>query len=174
MDPTEYEIELSCAPVWAHPENKARSNNLNNDIPWRDHWMQAVYYPISSTKCRAGQEVSLVSNHDEYSLWFDVVPVGSSESNKIQQIPMPSPSPGIHLAVSRTRLGQINDPERNQKLVEIANMAVEKADNLRIFVLSEQSLLPLITAKILKNRGRSGKVVSVELNHQMRQVSYKL
>jgi hypothetical protein len=34
--------------------------------------MQAVYYPIRSPEVVAGQDLSLISNHDEYSLWFDV------------------------------------------------------------------------------------------------------
>ena len=34
--------------------------------------MQAVYYPIRSPDVDSGQEISLISNHDEYSLWFDV------------------------------------------------------------------------------------------------------
>ena len=40
--------------------------------PWRDHWMQAVYYPIRTPDVQAGQDLALISNHDEYSLWFDV------------------------------------------------------------------------------------------------------
>ena len=65
---------------------------------------------------------------------------------------MPDPQPGIHLAVSRTRLGQLNDQEYNAKLTNAVRSIIAKQEkpNLKVFVLSEQSLLPLIVAKILK------------------------
>ena len=34
--------------------------------------MQAVYFPLSKVKLGKGETVSVVSNHDEYSLWFDI------------------------------------------------------------------------------------------------------
>ena len=34
--------------------------------------MQAVYYPLSRATVSKGEKVAVVSNHDEYSLWFDV------------------------------------------------------------------------------------------------------
>ena len=37
---------------------------------WRDHWMQAIYYPIS--KPDPCDKMFLTSNHDEYSYWFDI------------------------------------------------------------------------------------------------------
>ncbi|GJQ77767.1 putative arginine methyltransferase [Trypoxylus dichotomus] len=40
-------IILSCAPYWAHPD---KSHNGKEDIPWRDHWMQAVYYLPADVK----------------------------------------------------------------------------------------------------------------------------
>lgn len=45
-----------------------------NDLfqAWRDHWMQAIYYPISNPE--PSDNMILISNHDEYSYWFDVSP----------------------------------------------------------------------------------------------------
>ena len=43
--------------------------------PWRDHWMQAIYYPISVPKIssvQGEQKMVLISCHDEYSFWFDL------------------------------------------------------------------------------------------------------
>ena len=37
-------ILLSCAPSWAH-HNLA----MGAELPWRDHWMQAIYYPRTHT-----------------------------------------------------------------------------------------------------------------------------
>ena len=39
---------------------------------WRDHWMQAIYYPKTQISLEKGDEFSLQCFHDEYSLWFDV------------------------------------------------------------------------------------------------------
>ena len=76
---------------------------------------------------------------------------------------MPDPQPGIHLAVSRTRLGQLNDQDYNAKLTNAVKTIIAKQEksNLKVFVLSEQSLLPLIVAKILNKKG---KVICFELN----------
>ena len=69
MDPAKT-VLLSCAPVWAHPSPKT--------LPWRDHWMQAIYYPVvsrqppTSASTDVSKKVTVVSNHDEYSYWFDV------------------------------------------------------------------------------------------------------
>ena len=65
----------------------------------------------SQTTVQKGDTFQLVSCHDEYSLWFDVTktPLSSSEP-----ISLPSPEPGLHLAMSRTRLGQVNSEARNK------------------------------------------------------------
>lgn len=64
MDP-DGEVVLSCAPIWAHPLTE------NNDVlPWRDHWMQAVYYLPKEVPVQKEEKLVLVSQHDEYSFWF--------------------------------------------------------------------------------------------------------
>lgn len=62
MDP-EGKIILTCAPNWACNDD---------DYAWRDHWMQAVYYLPRNVDLKADQEFTLVTNHDEFSLWFDL------------------------------------------------------------------------------------------------------
>ena len=83
---------------------------------------------------------------------------------------MPMPSPGIHLAVSRTRLGQINDAARNGVLVKALKAAlksVQKANPTCLF-LSELSLMPILAAKL-----GAGQVFVAEGNRQMRAVIEK-
>ena len=63
---------LSCAPHWAHPDTQGRPDSGPADVPWRDHWMQAVYYLPREVRLRRRDEFNLVSSHDEYSLWFSV------------------------------------------------------------------------------------------------------
>ena len=160
MDPKN-KVTLSCAPIWAHPEKK--QFQLGGKIqPWRDHWMQAIYYPISRPEMQ--EKMVLVSNHDEYSYWFDI----KSALTKIEgMIPMPDPKPGIHMAVSRTRLGQLNDESHNATLVNAVKRTLENSQKCsKILVLSEQSLLPLIVAKLAKNV----QITTYEPNNQFRDV----
>ena len=103
--------------------------------------------------------------------------------SSIPQIPMPMPTGGIHLAVSRPRLGQINDSSRNSKFVESFKKVFEKfvAENGRLpncLCLSEQSLLPIIAAAQLtlaerlnfEEGSNSAKVFASERNVQMKSV----
>ena len=64
-------------------------------------------------KVRKGEEFNLVSCHDEYSLWFDVA---STPVSSAAPVTLPSPEPGLHLAMSRLRLGQVNNQQRAQVL----------------------------------------------------------
>lgn len=68
MDPKR-NLTLTCAPSWAQKDRPKG----DEAVPWRDHWMQAIYYPLSEVRAGSkGQHMTLVSNHDEYSFWFDV------------------------------------------------------------------------------------------------------
>ena len=137
---------LSCAPKWAHPSTNA--------LAWRDHWMQAIYYPISKIYVDASidKELAIVSNHDEYCLWFDVC---KNTTGPISKIPMPMPKAGIDTCVSRTRLGQINDPQRNEKYItslrKMLRKYVTQQKNLpkNILCISEMTLLPLIAGVLI-------------------------
>jgi len=146
-------VLLSCAPAWAthHPPPH---------LPWRDHWMQAVYYPRSSTVAKAGDKISLVSCHDEYSLWFDVCDPGTSTP----PLSLPSPSAGVHMAMSRTRLGQINNQARNTKYAGVLAKIVSDNPDGTILCLSEQSVLGLMAAKL----GATKVIICCENNNYMR------
>lgn len=71
---------LSCAPVWEHSnvpddvkEDKLRLEEMAELIPWRDHWMQAVYYLPEEIPIIRDVEVNLIGYHDEYSFWFKLL-----------------------------------------------------------------------------------------------------
>lgn len=82
------DINLTCAPSWQQPGGAGP-----NSVPWRDHWMQAVYHlpppivPVHYTMSRTikdgpppkdlvglatSEDLVLTAAHDEYSMWFDV------------------------------------------------------------------------------------------------------
>jgi len=144
-------ILLSCAPKWAnrHPAE---------ELPWRDHWMQAVYYPKSKTTVCEGQPFNVVACHDEYSLWFDVLTEFPDTT-----IALPNPNPGVHLAMSRTRLGQINSQTRNSKYSTVLNKIITANPDCTILCLSDQSVLGLIAAKL----GAKDVIICCENNNYM-------
>lgn len=63
MDP-DGKIILSCAPEWAP--------STSEKYAWRDHWMQAIYYFRKNPSISENEKFTLIANHDEFSLWFDV------------------------------------------------------------------------------------------------------
>lgn len=74
---------------------------------------------------------------------------------------MPEPQSGIHLAVSRQRLGQINDVSRNRTIVSCLKKQLGASQ--RCLFLGESSLVPLMAAKL----GASKVFVSEENRHMM-------
>ncbi|KAK2140166.1 hypothetical protein LSH36_1457g00024 [Paralvinella palmiformis] len=130
------DIMLSCAPSWAHPDPK--------HIQWRDHWMQAVYYPQHQLHVEKGDSFVLHSCHDEYSLWFDVA---SANNSSILSAPdSPTCTCGGHVACSWTRLGMLNDNERNNRYIECLKQVI--TNETVCLSISDGSLLPLIAAKL--------------------------
>ena len=65
--------------MWEHSDAKILQNKglslqeIADVIPWRDHWMQAIYYLPAATSVTANNEVSLIGYHDDYSLWFQLI-----------------------------------------------------------------------------------------------------
>lgn len=70
---TEGAVTLSCAPFWAHPSNEQKSNSKSTEIPWRDHWLQAIYHLPRELRVSQNDQLCLSCSHDEYSFWFDLV-----------------------------------------------------------------------------------------------------
>ncbi|XP_032687508.1 protein arginine N-methyltransferase 7 [Odontomachus brunneus] len=144
------QILLSCAPVWEHPdvpdkvkEDNERLQEMANLIPWRDHWMQAVYYLPEEVPITYGTEVNLVGYHDEYSFWFKLLN-GSIE--KIPECPRPVCNCCAHVAYSRTRIGQLNDTDRNKKYIRALRKRITA--NSVCLCLSDGCLLALAAAKL--------------------------
>jgi type III protein arginine methyltransferase len=137
------EVLLSCAPYWAHPdfdELKKRAKREQNAIPWRDHWMQAIYFLPKPLQCRSGDNYRLIANHDEFSLWFDV----QSTSLDAQPTTETRCDCAFHMTYSRTRIGQLNSSLRNKKFLKLMEEKITKTSS--VLVLSEGSLLGLAAA----------------------------
>lgn len=104
------QVTLSCAPYWSHPDY----NDDKDGIPWRDHWMQAVYYFPKEISVKQGEEINLISCHDEYSLWFNLKK--DLRLTDAHYLP-PLCNCGLHIAYARTRIGQMNDFKRVKKIL---------------------------------------------------------
>nr|XP_019541694.2 LOW QUALITY PROTEIN: protein arginine N-methyltransferase 7 [Aedes albopictus] len=154
-------VLLSCAPFWAHPDFEELKSQTrkepfpeSNLIPWRDHWMQAIYFlPHSKTPLAKGQEVALDAYHDEFSWWFGL---NNSELHTGHC------SCGIHIAYSRSRIGQLNDGPRNKRILNYMEELLDR--NSVVLVLGEGSLLGLSLAAL-----GARKVILVEPNQTSRQ-----
>ncbi|XP_044735077.1 protein arginine N-methyltransferase 7 isoform X2 [Chrysoperla carnea] len=127
---TESKILLSCAPYWAHPDfNQLIKDSPNTEykqdlIPWRDHWMQAIYYlPQNHIFVQKNDEVTLISCHDEYSLWFNLKKATTAHIDIDFVRPMCDCL--LHIAYSRTRIGQINDGKRNKKYINVLEQLID-------------------------------------------------
>lgn len=137
----EGDIVLSCAPVWAHPLTRKEGNA--DDLPWRDHWMQAVYYLPKEVEVKKGQELSLICTRDEFSVWFNLC---ENIRNSDIDYQRPLCDCGLHAGFSRTRIGAMNDSERIQKYVAALEHYIT-SDSICL-CLSEGTLLGLVAAKL--------------------------
>ncbi|ESO98227.1 hypothetical protein LOTGIDRAFT_213858 [Lottia gigantea] len=142
------EVILSCAPRWAHPDGDRLQVIIGISIikflaGWRDHWMQAIYYPTVPITVDVNQSVKILSSHDEYSLWFEVV---DSHDTTPAELERPICECGIHTSISRTRIGQINDTRRNDVFISVLKQNL--TTNSICLCISDGSLLPLMAAQL--------------------------
>ncbi|XP_037809355.1 protein arginine N-methyltransferase 7 [Lucilia sericata] len=147
----EEEIKLSCAPFWAHPEFKQLATDnypakpLANVIPWRDHWMQAIYYiPKPLNIANVGEEFILNCNHDEYSLWFDVFK--KSDENLKKSVPRHSCTCSLHMTYGRSRIGQMNQSPRNKRYLNYLEEHI-KPDS-QVLLLGDGCILGLASERL--------------------------
>ncbi|XP_020808100.1 protein arginine N-methyltransferase 7 [Drosophila serrata] len=142
------DILLSCAPYWAHPDikelaSKGKDLPLPNVVPWRDHWMQAIYYiPKPLQLLEAGQAFHLSCHHDEYSLWFD-----AREEKPGKTVRRHTCSCDLHMTYSRSRIGQMNQSPRNKRYLRYLEESLE-AGQSRVLVLGNGCLLGLASSAL--------------------------
>ncbi|XP_051548922.1 protein arginine N-methyltransferase 7-like isoform X2 [Myxocyprinus asiaticus] len=149
MDP-DGSIVCTMAPSWTYPEP--------NSYPWRDHWMQSVYFLPAEKNVSEGEELSLTVSHDDYSLWY------SLSHNDVKVTPFrPCCTCQAHLVWTRPRFGELNDEQRTESYVN-ALRRILKPDSVCLSV-SDGSLLPIF-AHLLGAR----KVFSLENSGMAKQV----
>ncbi|KAJ8272236.1 hypothetical protein COCON_G00110950 [Conger conger] len=150
MDP-DGTIICSMAPSWTYPDPKS--------YPWRDHWMQSVYFLPVEQSVTKGEELSLTVSHDDYSLWYSLQSKSSTEGPPCQ----PCCTCQAHLVWTRPRFGELNDSQRTKSYTRALLSAV-RADSVCLGV-SDGSLLPIF-AQLLGAK----KVFSLESSGMFKQV----
>uniref|UniRef100_A0A667YIL6 Protein arginine N-methyltransferase n=1 Tax=Myripristis murdjan TaxID=586833 RepID=A0A667YIL6_9TELE len=123
-------IVCTMAPSWTYPQPDM--------APWRDHWMQSVYFLPVERRVTEGEDLTLTVCHDDYSLWFSISP----DDQTMRAPPCrPCCTCQAHLVWTRPRFGELNDSHRTESYVS-ALRSVLKADSVCLGV-SDGSLLPV-------------------------------
>uniref|UniRef100_A0AAQ4RUG6 Protein arginine N-methyltransferase n=1 Tax=Gasterosteus aculeatus aculeatus TaxID=481459 RepID=A0AAQ4RUG6_GASAC len=130
-------VVCSMAPSWTYPEARM--------APWRDHWMQSVYFLPAESGVAESEELSLTVRRDDYSLWYGLRRHSQQADAPPPLADAPPPRPcctcQAHLVWTRPRFGELNDRRRTESYVS-ALRSVLKEDSVCLGV-SDGSLLPV-------------------------------
>lgn len=135
-------ITINCAPWWSHLDADVSSEYPQDSIPWRDHWMQAIYYFPQERSISKDKEVTLISCQDEYSLWFYL----EDDEFTYKHHKRPICDCGIHMAFSRTHVSYLNDEGRSRKF--LSQMRKTMDDKSVVLDLNGSSFQGLVAAKL--------------------------
>ncbi|KAF3854353.1 hypothetical protein F7725_022408 [Dissostichus mawsoni] len=132
MDPSG-SIVCTMAPSWTYKQPKT--------APWRDHWMQSVYFLPVESSVSDGEELRLTVCHDDYSLWYSLQSPSQQGSQSEAAPSRPCCTCQAHLVWNRPRFGELNDRQRTESYVS-ALRSVLREDSVCLGV-SDGSLLPV-------------------------------
>ncbi|XP_026931858.1 protein arginine N-methyltransferase 7 isoform X5 [Acinonyx jubatus] len=132
MDP-EGKIKCSMAPFWAHSDPE--------ELQWRDHWMQCVYFLPQEEPVVQGSSIYLVAHHDDYCVWYSLQRTSPEKDRRVYPA-RPVCDCQAHLLWNRPRFGEINDQDRTDQYIQ-ALRTVLKPDSVCLCV-SDGSLLSLL------------------------------
>ncbi|XP_025226012.1 protein arginine N-methyltransferase 7 isoform X2 [Theropithecus gelada] len=132
MDP-EGKIRCTTAPFWAHSDPE--------EMQWRDHWMQCVYFLPQEEPVVQGSALCLVAHHDDYCVWYSLQRTSPEKNERVHQM-RPVCDCQAHLLWNRPRFGEINDQDRTDRYIQ-ALSTVLKPDSVCLCV-SDGSLLSVL------------------------------
>ncbi|XP_054566151.1 protein arginine N-methyltransferase 7 isoform X2 [Eptesicus fuscus] len=132
MDP-EGKIKCTMAPFWAHTDPQ--------ELQWRDHWMQCVYFLPQEEPVVQGSALCLVAHHDDYCVWYSLQRTSPKKNGRIHPA-RPVCDCQAHLLWNRPRFGEINDQHRTDQYAQ-ALRTVLKPDSICLCV-SDGSLLSML------------------------------
>ncbi|XP_068459183.1 protein arginine N-methyltransferase 7 [Clinocottus analis] len=148
-------VVCSMAPSWTYAQPET--------APWRDHWMQSVYFLPSERRVCEGESLRLTVCHDDYSLWYGLRSPSQQDAQPEAPPPRPCCTCQAHLVWTRPRFGELNDGRRTESYVR-ALRSVLTADSVCLGV-SDGSLLPVFAHMM-----GAKKVFSLESSRTSQQV----
>lgn len=77
MDP-EGKIKCTMAPFWAHSNPE--------ELQWRDHWMQCVYFLPQEEPVVQGSALCLVAHHDDYCVWYSLQKTSPEKNERVHPV----------------------------------------------------------------------------------------
>lgn len=157
MDP-EGTINCTMKPGWLYP--------TDHPVPWRDHWMQCVYFLPEERKVTLGEELCLTAYQDDYCVWYKLIKPGLEKSSLVSD-ERPVCHCGAHIIWNRTRFGELNDQGRMAKYK--AAMRKILTPSSVCLCISDGSLLPLLAYSI-----GAAQVYTIESSSMSKQVMEKL
>uniref|UniRef100_A0A8D3DKD6 Protein arginine N-methyltransferase n=1 Tax=Scophthalmus maximus TaxID=52904 RepID=A0A8D3DKD6_SCOMX len=139
MDPSG-SIVCTMAPSWKYPQPKM--------APWRDHWMQSVYFLPVERGVTEGEELNLTVCHDDYSLWYSLQSRSQQTTDSQTEAlhSRPCCTCQAHLLWTRPRFGELNDRLRTESYLS-ALRSVGQEDSVCLSV-SDGSLLPVFAHRL--------------------------
>ncbi|XP_004393400.1 PREDICTED: protein arginine N-methyltransferase 7 isoform X2 [Odobenus rosmarus divergens] len=132
MDP-EGKIKCTMAPFWAHSDPE--------DLQWRDHWMQCVYFLPQEEPVVQGSSLCLVAHHDDYCVWYSLQKTSPEKNGRVYPA-RPVCDCQAHLLWNRPRFGEINDQDRTDQYVQALRTVLKPASVC--LCVSDGSLLSLL------------------------------
>ncbi|XP_039209455.1 protein arginine N-methyltransferase 7 [Crotalus tigris] len=137
MDPAG-SIKCSLAPYWVQ--------GTLEENPWRDHWMQCVYFLPNEEPLSQGQSVDLTAFHDDYSVWYKLQKSRNEDSKTSEPTKRPVCVCQAHLLWTRPRFGELNDWDRTSCYFQALKKVLKP--NSVCLSISDGSLLPILAHEL--------------------------
>lgn len=134
MDP-EATINCSMKPSWLYP--------ALHPVPWRDHWMQCVYFLPEEKKVMQGEEICLIAHRDDYCVWYNITEPSPADRNSTES---PACRCGAHITWNRARFGELNDQSRMDQYKEALKKILTPSSVC--LCVSDGSLLPVLARSV--------------------------
>ncbi|KAM4722372.1 protein arginine N-methyltransferase 7 isoform 2-T2 [Rhinophrynus dorsalis] len=132
MDP-EGAITCTMQPNWVYPTSQS--------VPWRDHWMQCVYFLPEESPVTRGEKLCLTAHQDDYCVWYNLTR-SSTEGHIQASAERPACHCGAHIIWNRARFGELNDQKRMRCYLEALRKVVTPSSVC--LCVSDGSLLPIL------------------------------
>ncbi|CAH8575151.1 unnamed protein product [Schistosoma turkestanicum] len=164
MEPTNTVPPISVAPTWIGDPNSA----------WRDHWMQAVYFPKTAHHLIKNESFIIRFLHDSLSMRFDILTVPSLNSkrdtsaiNVTDEMSFLSCSCDLHRVWPRTRISELNSSDYRTFSTKILNSVITVSQKyptslFNVLVVSDCTYLPFLLGKSLMKHAIQSQLVHLD------------